>query len=84
MKYYGKEIRKRPLKISGSLLEVTLGSDSGSTAIKTNNVTVGYPTANRWQDNLVGSYFDTFDHNSNVSEIMRFMAGVISLSLIHI
>ena len=81
MKYYGKEIRKQPLKISGSLLEVDLGTDSGSTAIKTNNVTVGYPTANRWQDNLVGSYFNTFDHNSNVSEVMRFMAGVISHSI---
>jgi len=81
MKYYGKEIRKKPLTITGSLLTVDLGTNSGSTAIKTNNITVGYPNANRWQDNLVGSYFNTFDHNSNVSEIMRFMAGVISHSI---
>ncbi len=81
MKYYGKEIRKRPLKISGSLLEVDMGANSGSTAIKANNVTVGYPVANAWQDNLNGSYFNTFDHNSNISEIMRFMAGVISHSI---
>jgi len=81
MKYYGKEIRKKPLTITGSLLTVDLGTNSGSTAIKTNNITVGYPNSNRWQDNLVGSYFNTFDHNSNVSEIMRFMAGVISHSI---
>ena len=81
MKYYGKEIRKKPLKISGSLLEVSLGADSGSTAIKADNVTVGYPTANRWKDNLVGSYLNLYDHNSNVSEVLRFMAGVLSHSL---
>ena len=61
MKYYGKEIRKKPLKISGSLLEVDMGASSGSTAIKTNNVTVGYPTSNRWQDNLQGSYLNLFE-----------------------
>ena len=81
MKYFGKEIRKNPLKISGSLLEVDMGASSGSTAIKTNNVTVGYPTANRWKDNLVGSYLNIFDHNTNVSEVLRFMAGVLSHSL---
>ena len=81
MKYYGKEIRKKPLKISGSLLEVNLGANSGSTAIKTNNITVGYPTANRWQDNLQGSYLNFYDHETNVSELLRFMAGVLSHSL---
>jgi len=81
MKYYGKEIRKKPLKISGSLLEVNLGADSGSTAIKTNNVTVGYPTANRWQDNLVGSYLNFYNQDTHVSEMLRFMAGVLSHSL---
>lgn len=81
MKYYGKQIQKQPTVISGSTLTVDLGANSGSTAIITDNVTVGFPTANRWQDNLVGSYFNTFDHNSNVSEIMRFMAGVISHSI---
>ena len=81
MKYYGKEIRKKPLKISGSLLEVDMGASSGSTAIKTNNITVGYPTSNRWQDNLQGSYLNLYDHNTNVSELLRFMAGVLSHSL---
>ena len=81
MKYYGKEIRKKPLKISGSLLEVNLGANSGSTAIKTDNVTVGYPTANRWQDNLEGSYLNFYNHDTHVSELLRFMAGVLSHSL---
>ena len=81
MKYYGKEIRKKPLKISGSLLEVSLGANSGSTAIKADNVTVGYPTANRWGDNLEGSYLNFFNHDTNVSELLRFMAGVLSHSL---
>ena len=81
MKYYGKQIQKHPTVISGSTLTVDLGANSGSTAIITDNVTVGFPTANRWQDNLVGSYFNTFDHNSNVSEVLRFMAGVISHSI---
>ena len=81
MKYYGKQIQKHPTVISGSTLTVDLGANSGSTAIITDNITVGYPTANRWQDNLVGSYFNNFDHNSNISEIMRFMAGVISHSI---
>ena len=81
MKYFGKEIRKHPLKISGSLLEVDMGASSGSTAIKTNNVTIGYPTANRWKDNLVGSYLNFYDHDTNVSEMLRFMAGVLSHSL---
>ena len=81
MKYFGKEIRKQPLKISGSMLEVSMGANSGSTAIKANNVTVGYPTSNRWQDNLQGSYLNLYNHDTNVSEMLRFMAGVLSHSL---
>lgn len=54
---------------------------TGSTAIRANNVNAGYPTSNRWQQNLAGSYFNNFDHNSNISEILRFMAGVLSSSL---
>ena len=54
---------------------------SSSTAIFTNNITTGYPLANKWQENLEGSFFNTFDHTSHVSEILRFMAGVISHSI---
>ena len=81
MKYYGKNIQRQDTVITGSTLTVDLGANSGSTAITTNNVTVGYPTSNRWQDNLQGSYLNLFDHNTNASEILRFMAGVISHSI---
>ena len=81
MKYYGKNIQRHDTVITGSTLTVDLGANSGSTAITTNNVTVGYPTSNRWQDNLQGSYLNLFDHNTNASEILRFMAGVMSHSL---
>jgi len=66
-------------QISGSLTVST--TESGSTAIVSNNTTVGYPTSNEWQDNLDGSYFDIFNHNTHISEILRFMAGVMSSSL---
>ena len=81
MKYYGKDIKRHDTVITGSTLTVDLGASSGSTAITTNNVTVGYPTSNRWQDNLEGSFLNFYDHNSNVSEVLRFMAGVLSHSL---
>lgn len=66
-------------QISGSLFVQT--SETSSTAIISNNTTVGYPTSNEWQDNLDGSYFDNFTHETHISEILRFMAGVMSSSL---
>ena len=81
LKYYGKEIQKHSTKISGSTLTVDLGADTGSTAIFTNNIQTGYPTSNRWKQNLDGSYLNRFDNTTNVSEILRFMAGVLSASL---
>ena len=66
-------------QISGSLFVQT--QDSGSTAITSNNTTVGYPSSNEWQSNLDGSYFNNFTHNTHISEILRFMAGVMSSSL---
>ena len=57
------------------------GANTASTAIFTNNVTVGYPTSNAWQTNLDGSYFNNFNQDTNVSEILRFVAGVLSSSL---
>jgi hypothetical protein len=56
-------------------------SATSSTAIFATNVQNGYPTSNQWQDNLDGSYFDNFDNTTHVSEILRFMAGIISHSL---
>jgi hypothetical protein len=73
------------LVISGSTLTVRTGTDSGpptaSTAIFTNNITNGYPTSNAWGEGLDGSYFNNFDNTSHVSEILRFMAGIISHSI---
>ena len=57
------------------------GAQTASTAIFTNNITVGYPTSNAWGTGLQGSFFNNFNHNTNVSEILRFMAGVISSSI---
>lgn len=65
--------------ISGSLRVST--TNTGSTAITSNNTTVGYPSSNQWQNNLDGSFFNNFNHNTHISEILRFMAGVISSSL---
>ena len=84
MDYIGKEIRRRPLVISGSddstFLRVEQ-ADSGSTEIFTNNIQNGYPTSNQWQTNLDGSYFNNFDNTTHVSEILRFIAGAMSHSL---
>ncbi len=84
MKYLGKEIRKNPLTITGSdnstFLKVDVANTS-STAIFTSNVQNGYPTSNQWGSNLEGSYFNNFDNTTHVSEILRFMSGVMSHSL---
>ncbi len=73
------------LLVSGSTLTERTGTDSGaitaSTAIFTNNITNGYPTSNAWQESLEGSYFNNFDNTTHVSEILRFMAGIISHSI---
>jgi len=60
---------------------VVSSSASGSTAITSNNITNGYPTSNAWQEGLEGSYFNNFDNTSHVSEILRFVAGIISHSI---
>ena len=67
--------------ISGTIRINAEGTYSSSTAIFTNNITNGYPTSNPWGSNLAGSYFNNFDNTTNVSEILRFMSGVISHSL---
>jgi len=67
--------------VSGTIRINSEGTYSSSTAIFTNNITNGYPTSNPWGSNLEGSYFNNFDNTTNVSEILRFMSGVISHSL---
>lgn len=44
------------------------------------NHNAGYPTSNAWKTNLQGSYFNNFDSNTDVSEILRFVAGILSSS----
>ena len=84
MKYIGKSIQRQPLTISGSdsstFLKVEQAA-SGSTAIFTNNITNGYPTSNPWGVGLEGSYFNNFDNTTHVSEILRFVAGIVSHSI---
>ena len=53
---------------------------SVSQSIHAENINVGVPTSNQWQSNLVGSYFNNFTKNTDVSEILRFVAGLLSAS----
>ena len=67
--------------ISGTLDVQAEGVYSSSTAIYTHNIQNGYPTSNPWGTSLGGSYFNNFDNTTHVSEILRFMSGVLSHSL---
>ena len=44
------------------------------------NANVGVPTSNAWKSNLDGSHFNNFDHNTDISEVLRFIAGLLSSS----
>ena len=63
---------------SGSSAE--LASVTASSAISSSNINVGIPTSNNWQSSLNGSYFNNFTTQTNVSEILRFVAGLLSAS----
>lgn len=60
-------------------LEIT-GSVRVSGTLDPDNVTVGIPSSNAWQSGLSGSYFNNFTSETNVSEILRFVAGLLSAS----
>jgi len=66
------------LGITGSLN--ISSSLTSSTSIIATNIQNGYPTSNQWQTNLDGSYFNNFDNTTHVSEILRFVAGLLSSS----
>jgi len=51
-----------------------------SQSINAYNINAGYPTSNPWQVNLTGSYFNNFTTQTDVSEILRFIAGLLSQS----
>jgi hypothetical protein len=53
---------------------------SVSQSIHAANINVGNPTSNDWGSNLNGSYFNNFNKNTDVSEILRFVAGLLSSS----
>jgi hypothetical protein len=64
------------LSVSGSIT----ASNGTATTISASNITNGIPTSNAWQTSLNGSYFNNFTSNTNVSEILRFIAGLLSSS----
>jgi len=66
-------------QFTGSI-RINSGATS-STSIYASNIQNGYPTSNQWKSNLEGSYFNNFDNTTHISEILRFMAGVMSHSL---
>ena len=64
------------LQITGS----TNTALSVSQSISAYNINAGNPTSNDWQSNLGGSYFNNFTTSTDVSEILRFVAGLLSSS----
>ena len=64
--------------VSGSANLMSLDYTGKLTVSK--SINAGVPTSNQWQSNLEGSYFNNFTSNSDVSEILRFMAGLLSQS----
>ena len=71
---------------SGALLNSPDGAVTGKYALQVSqsihaaNINVGIPTSNNWKTSLEGSYFNNFDKNTDVSEILRFVAGLLSSS----
>jgi hypothetical protein len=51
-----------------------------SQSINAYNINAGTPTSNQWQTSLNGSYFNNFTSQTDVSEILRFVAGLLSAS----
>lgn len=49
-------------------------------SINATNINVGVPTSNDWGTNLDGSYFNNFNKDTDVSEVLRFVAGLLSSS----
>ena len=72
------------VNISGSLnLSGSATMNAGlivSQSINAYNINAGFPTSNQWQTNLNGSYFNNFTTQTDVSEILRFLAGLLSAS----
>jgi hypothetical protein len=66
--------------VSGSRITIGSGSLFVSQSINAYNINVGTPTSNAWQSGLNGSYFNNFTTQTDASEILRFIAGLLSAS----
>ena len=78
-----EEITSVLSKVDGRNLQITGSGDTAldvSQSIKAHNINVGVPTSNDWQSNLNGSYFNNFTKDTDVSEVLRFVAGLLSSS----
>ena len=64
--------------VSGSSSLLSL--DYTGKLVVSKSVNAGIPTSNQWQSGLGGSYFNNFTSTSDVSEILRFIAGLLSAS----
>jgi hypothetical protein len=80
LKISGSTLFETPLEYTASLT----ASDGAakyalvvSESVWHRNANVGVPTTNAWKSGLDGSYFDRFDHNTDTSEILRFIAGLL-------
>jgi len=63
---------------SGSSTLMTVNSDGRIAVSK--SINAGVPNLNPWGSGLNGSYFNNFNASSDVSDILRFIAGLLSAS----
>jgi hypothetical protein len=63
---------------SGSSTLMTVNPDGRIAVSK--SINAGVPNLNPWGSGLEGSYFNNFDSTTDVSDILRFMAGLLSAS----
>jgi hypothetical protein len=68
------------LSVSSSRVTIGSGSLYVSRSVNAYNINTGVPTSNQWQSNLNGSYFNNFTSQTDVSEVLRFIAGLLSSS----
>lgn len=65
--------------ITGSVF-LTGSLNMKDSQISASNINVGNPTTRTWGTGLEGSVFSLYDGSSNVSDILRFVAGALSAS----
>lgn len=85
----GSTLQTSPLTATGQNITSSADGTGGGAALYdvvtshsmwNYNHNVGIPKSNAWKFNLGGSHFDNFDQNTDVSEILRFVAGLLSSS----